>query len=193
MVGDGTKIWHQAQVMDGAQVGGNCTLGKGVFIGKGAEIGNLVKIGNYVSVFTGLIEDEVQLGPHSLLIEDQYPRATTLDGTRKERADWTTRRVHICFGASIGGGAIILPGVRVGRFAMVAAGSVVHRDVPDHTTVAGNPARQIGLTCRCGFPLGTELVCTQCARSYIADDEGRISEGPGVSESPTATNGPSGT
>jgi len=152
-IGEATRIWHQAQVMPDARIGAACTLGKGCFVGTGSIVGNKVKIGNYAEIFGAVIEDEAFIGPLACLIEDSLPRSTNLDGSRRELGDWTKAPARICRGASVGAGSIILPGIIVGAWSMTAAGSVVHRNVPPHVLVGGNPARSIGFVCRCGARL----------------------------------------
>ncbi|MGW1189237.1 phosphopantetheine-binding protein [Streptomyces sp. NPDC002559] len=165
-VGEGTRLWHQSQVADGAAVGSGCTLGKGAFIGSGSTIGDRVKIGNYANVFGAAVDDEAMICPGALVLEDPAPRATTPDGRRKGPQDWTRLPATIHTGATIGAAAVIAPGVTVGPHALVALGAVVLRDVPAHGLVIGNPARQVGWVCRCGHALNAQLHCTGCPRTY---------------------------
>ncbi len=156
-VGPGTSIWHRAQVREGARIGHTCIIGKDVYIDVGVTIGDNVKIQNSALVYHGAtVESGVFLGPQACLTNDTYPRAITPEGVLKSANDWTVEPILIRYGASIGAGALILPGVTVGRFAMVAAGSVVVRDVADHTLVVGVPARDVGYVCRCGRRLEPE-------------------------------------
>lgn len=144
-------MWHQAQVRDGAVIGRKCILGKGVYVDTGVQIGSSVKIQNYVSVFHGvIIEDGVFVGPHVCFTNDLRPRAVNPDGSPKTVDDWTLVETRVCAGAAIGANATIICGVRIGRWAMVGAGSVVARSVPDHGLVLGNPARLYAFVCRCG-------------------------------------------
>ena len=168
-VGADTKVWHQAQLLAGATLGRECTVGKGAFLSSTATVGDLVKIGNYASVMGARVEDEVFIGPQAYLMEDAHPRATNPDGTRRGPGQWEPRPVVVRRGATIGVGALVLPGVVVGEWAMVAAGAVVHKDVPAYGLVGGNPGRQIGWACRCGLTLGADHTCT-CGRSYDLDD-----------------------
>ena len=162
-IGEGTKIWHQSQVRERAVIGENCILGKGVYIDFGVKIGSSVKIQNYVSVFHGVtIEDGVFLGPNVCLSNDKYPRAVNPDGSLKKDSDWKVSEVLVKKGASIGAGAVVLPGITVGRWAMVGAGSVVTKDVPSHGLVYGNPAKLKGFVCKCGKRVETDLVCDEC-------------------------------
>jgi UDP-2-acetamido-3-amino-2,3-dideoxy-glucuronate N-acetyltransferase len=150
-IGETTSIWNQAQVREGAQIGEQCIISKNVYIDFDVRIGNRVKIQNNCSIYHGAtLEDGVFLGPHVILTNDLRPRAINPDGTLKGNADWEVSPVMIRYGAAIGAGAIILPGVTIGRFAMVGAGAIVTKDVPAHGLVVGNPARLIGYVCRCG-------------------------------------------
>jgi UDP-2-acetamido-3-amino-2,3-dideoxy-glucuronate N-acetyltransferase len=165
-VGEGSKVWHQAQLLPGATVGRDCTIGKGAFLSGTAVLGDLVKVGNAANVMGARVEDAAFIGPQAYLMEDPRPRATNPDGGRRGPGDWRSSPVTVRHGATVGGGALVLPGVTVGEWAMVAAGAVVHRDVPAHGLVAGNPARQVGWVCSCGDTLDEALVCPACARTH---------------------------
>ncbi|MCD6291578.1 MAG: N-acetyltransferase [Anaerolineae bacterium] len=169
-IGPGTRIWHHAQVREGAVIGRECILGKNVYVDWGVVIGDRVKIQNNASIYHGVtLEDGVFIGPYACLTNDRYPRAITPDGRLKTEDDWEVSPIRVCRGASIGAGAVLLPGITVGPFAMVGAGAVVTRDVPEQGLVLGNPARLAGYVCRCGHPLrdyGDELVCPACGASY---------------------------
>lgn len=144
-VEDGSQIWHHAQVREGAYIGANSILGKNVYIDSDVRVGLNCKLQNNVSVFHGaVLEDGVFIGPHAVILNDKLPRAINPDGTLKSASDWAVRGVTLRYGASIGGRAVILPGVTVGRWAMVGAGAVVTKDVPDHAVVYGNPAQVKG-------------------------------------------------
>jgi len=153
-------------VREGARIGSECVLGKGVYVDVDVVIGHRVKLENRVSVFRGArLSNGVFVGPHSCLLNDKHPRAITPDGRLKHTGDWAVSGVTINEGAAIGGGCTILPGITVGRFAMVGAGSVVTRDVPDHGLVVGNPARIIGYVCECGGRLQLDGVCSVCSQT----------------------------
>lgn len=162
-IGAGTRIWHQAQIREGAVIGTNCILGKGVYVDAGVVVGNNVKIQNGALLYHGLtLEDGVFVGPQACFTNDRLPRAITPDGTLKTDADWTVGPIHVGYGASIGAGAIVLPGVTIGRFALVAAGAVVSQSVPPHTLVMGVPARPAGFVCRCGQRLRQKANVWRC-------------------------------
>ena len=170
-IGAGTKIWHQAQVREGAVVGARCIVGKGAYVDKDVRIGDNCKLQNSVFVFHGFnLEDGVFLGPGAMLLNDKHPRAINPDGSPKSDADWEASEGLIAYGAAVGGGAVVLPGVRVGRMALVGAGAVVTKDVPDRGIVAGNPARLRGYACDCGQMLDGNR-CPHCGREYELPSE----------------------
>ncbi|HEY1421324.1 MAG TPA: acyltransferase [Candidatus Dormibacteraeota bacterium] len=181
-IGDGTRIWHQAQVRDGAVIGKQCILGKGSYVDRNVRIGDHCKLQNGVFVYHGFtIESGVFLGPGVMLLNDKHPRAINPDGTPKADIDWVASQGVVGYGAAIGGGAVILPGVNIGRMALVGSGSVVTRDVPERAIVAGNPARIRGYACDCGHNLapraggaGLTYSCAACGRTYEIDAEGKL-------------------
>jgi acetyltransferase-like isoleucine patch superfamily enzyme len=171
LIGGNTRIWHQAQVREGARIGENCILSKGVYLDRDVTVGSNVKIQNGASIYHGAtIEDGVFLGPGVILTNDKLPRAINPDGSLKSDADWEVSPTRIRRGASIGAGAVILPGVTIGEFALVGAGALVTNDVPPHGLVYGNPARLRGYVCCCGRPLhrseSDEWRCDSCGKSY---------------------------
>lgn len=145
IIGENTKIWHYAQIREGAKIGDNCIIGKNVFIDFEIEIGNNCKIQNNCSIYhKTTIEDGVFIGPHVIITNDNNPRAIDPTGKLKDKRDWKVGEVLVKHGASIGAGSIVLPDVVIGKFAMIGAGSVVTRDVPDFALVFGNPAKVHG-------------------------------------------------
>jgi UDP-2-acetamido-3-amino-2,3-dideoxy-glucuronate N-acetyltransferase len=154
VIGPGTSIWNQAQVRERARLGARCVIGKNVYVDYEVLIGDDVKVQNNVSLFHGVvIEDGVFIGPHVCFTNDRLPRAINPDGSLKTDADWEVAPILVRRGAALGANSTILPGVTIGRWAMVGSGSVVTRDVADHELVAGNPARRFGSVCPCGQPL----------------------------------------
>ncbi len=149
-LGANTRVWHYAHVREDAVIGDECILGRNVYVEDGVVIGNRVKIQNNVSVYRGVaLEDGVFVGPHATFTNDRYPRAINADGTLKGLEDWSVSETRVHYGAAIGAHAVIVCGVTVGRFALVGAGAVVTRDVPDHGLVVGNPAQLVGYVCAC--------------------------------------------
>jgi acetyltransferase-like isoleucine patch superfamily enzyme len=150
-IGTDSKIWHLCHIRRGASIGTGCVLGRGVFVDAGVSIGNNVKIQNYVSVYHGVtIEDGVFVGPHVCFTNDLRPRAVNPDMSPKGADDWIVSETRVNAGASIGANSTIVCGVTIGRWAMIGAGSVVTRDVPDYHLVVGSPAHSIGFVCACG-------------------------------------------
>ncbi len=153
-IGPGTSIWHQVQVRERARIGAGCVIGKNVYIDFDVVVGDNVKVQNNASLYHGLqVEDGVFIGPHVCFTNDKVPRAVNADGSLKSDDDWEAGAILVRAGAAVGAGSILLPGITVGRWAMVGSGSVVTRDVGDYELVAGNPARRIGSACPCGQPL----------------------------------------
>lgn len=153
-IGDGSSVWHLAQVREGAVLGVNCVIGRGAYIGTGVRLGDNCKVQNYALVYEpAVLEDGVFVGPAVVLTNDTFPRAVNPDGSLKSGADWEAVGVTLREGSSIGARAVCVAPVTVGRWATVAAGSVVTRDVPDFALVAGVPARRIKWVGRAGVPL----------------------------------------
>jgi UDP-2-acetamido-3-amino-2,3-dideoxy-glucuronate N-acetyltransferase len=170
-IGPGTKIWHYSHVMGGARIGKNCVLGQNVFVGRDAAIGDGVKIQNNVSVYEGVeLEDDVFCGPSVVFTNVLRPRSPI------EHKDQFLKTV-VRGGATLGANCTIVCGVTIGRWAFVAAGAVVTKDVPDHAMVAGVPAGVVGWVCECGAPLSfvkEEPACTECSRRFRGSPEGGI-------------------
>jgi UDP-2-acetamido-3-amino-2,3-dideoxy-glucuronate N-acetyltransferase len=169
-VGLGTIIWHNTQIREQVIIGGNCVIGRNVYIGAGVEIGNNCKIQNNVLIYEpAVIRDGVFIGPGVILTNDQYPRAVNPDLTLKSASDWDSVGVSIGEGASIGAGAICVAPIEIGRWALIAAGAVVTKNVPDFALVGGVPARQIGWVGKTGIRLieqGDLLICPVSNEEY---------------------------
>jgi UDP-2-acetamido-3-amino-2,3-dideoxy-glucuronate N-acetyltransferase len=169
-IGAGTKIWHFSHIMAGAHIGEGCNIGQNVNVDRGVVIGNNVKIQNNVSIYTGVVvEDDVFLGPSCVLTNVTNPRSQVNRHALYERT--VLRR-----GCTIGANATIVSGVTIGRYAFVAAGSVVTRDVPDYALVVGNPARRRGWMSRHGIPLQPAadglMTCPESGLRYRLTESG---------------------
>lgn len=153
-VGAETRVWHLAQVREHATVGSGCILGRGSYIGPGVVLGSNCKVQNYALIYEpAVLEDGVFVGPAAVFTNDAFPRAVNPDSSIKDADDWHPVGVRVGTGASIGARAVCIGPVSIGRWALVAAGAVVTKDVLDHAVVAGVPARRIGWVGRSGIPL----------------------------------------
>lgn len=162
-LGDGTKVWNFVQIRENVSIGKLCVLGRGVYVDQKVIIGNYVKIQNNASIFHGVtIEDGVFIGPHVCFTNDLYPRAVNSDFSPKMPSDWMIMPTLVCAGAAIGANSTIRCGVKIGKWAMVGAGSMVVEDVPDYGLVYGVPARMQGYACECGTRMEEGGKCEDC-------------------------------
>lgn len=165
VIGKGTKIWHFSHVLPGARIGEGCNLGQNVSVAGGTVIGNRVKIQNNVSVYEGtVVEDEVFLGPSCVLTNVTNPRSQV---NRQALYEPTTIRR----GATIGANATVVCGITIGRYAFIAAGSVIAKDVPDYALIMGVPGKQTGWMSRHGHRLGNPdsqgvMICPESGLRY---------------------------
>ncbi len=166
-IGDGTRIWAFAHVLKGAVIGADCNIGDHCFVEDGVVIGDDVVVKNGVALWQGItLQDRVFIGPNVAFTNDLFPRAKIY---HDEYA-----RTLIGKGASVGANATLLCGITIGEYALIGAGAVVTRNVPDFALVYGNPARQRGWVCMCGNPLpplqNNGVTCTHCQRAYKLTD-----------------------
>lgn len=163
-IGDGTKIWHFSHLMSHCKIGKNCNLGQNVFVAEGVTIGDHVKVQNNVSIYAGVeVEDDVFLGPSMVFTNVLNPRSFI---ERKSEFKKTLVRK----GATIGANATIVCGNSIGRYALVGAGAVVTKPVPDYALMVGNPAVQIGWVSEYGHTLTFDeqgrAVCPESGQQY---------------------------
>lgn len=175
-LGEGTSVWHLAQVREGARLGRGCIIGRGAYIGTGVRLGDNVKVQNYALVYEpAQLADGVFIGPAAVLTNDEYPRSVAPDGSLKSAEDWHAVGVTIKEGAAIGARAVCVAPVTIGRWATVAAGAVVTKDVPDFALVAGVPARRIKWVGRAGVPLQADgpgrWRCPVTQTSYVENED----------------------
>ncbi len=161
-IGCGSRVWHQAQIRTRASIGDRSIVGKGVFVDFDVVIGDDCKLQNYACVYHGVtLGRGVFVGPHVVFTNDVRPRATTPDFGMLGDGDWEVGSTAVGDGAAIGANSTVLPNVNIGKWSMVAAGSVVTRDVANYSLVVGNPARHRAWLCPCGRSVETSC-CERC-------------------------------
>jgi UDP-2-acetamido-3-amino-2,3-dideoxy-glucuronate N-acetyltransferase len=168
-IGPKTQIWHFSHVMPGARIGERCIIGQNVFIGPQVVLGNNIKIQNNVSLYEGVVlEDDVFCGPSMVFTNVFNPRSFI--SRKKEFRQTLVKR-----GATIGANATIVCGYTIGRYALIGAGAVVTREIPDYALVYGNPARVQGWVCQCAVSITFRsgiATCSACGRRYRKDRKG---------------------
>lgn len=174
-IGERTLVWHLAQIRERAEVGADCIIGRGAYVGPGVRIGDRCKLQNHALVYEpAVLEDGVFVGPAVVFTNDYFPRAVNPDGSLKTGDDWDAVGVVCREGASIGARSVCVAPVTIGRWALVAAGSVVTKDVPDFALVAGVPARRVRWVGRAGQPLEASgpgrWTCPSTGDRYLEED-----------------------
>lgn len=166
-IGDGTKIWHFSHVCGSeVHIGRDCSLGQNVYVGPKVKIGNGVRIQNNVSVYDLVeLEDSVFCGPSAVFTNVINPRSHV-----PRKAEF--KRTLVRRGASLGANCTIVCGIEIGQFALIGAGAVVTKNVPDFALMIGVPARPVGWVCQCGVQLedviaGRPTVCRECMSEYL--------------------------
>ena len=159
-IGHGTKVWHFSHILPNCDLGNNCSLGQNVVVGPNVKVGNNVKIQNNVSIYEGVtLEDNVFCGPSCVFTNVNNPRSEIV---RKDEY----RKTIVRKGASIGANATIVCGNEIGKYAFIAAGSVVTKDVPSFALMAGVPAKRIGWMSKSGSRLDKNLTCPLDGTKY---------------------------
>ena len=179
-VGEGTRVWAFAHVLNGAVIGRNCNIGDHVYIEGGAYLGRDVTVKNQVMIWEGVtIEDGVFVGPGVIFTNDRHPRSRCLSeaAVRYSRTENWLTTTTVKRGAAVGARTVILSGLTIGCFASIGAGAVVTKDVPDHRIMLGNPARPIGWACACGMSLNVDLICESCKRRFSIDGHDLVNRG----------------
>lgn len=187
-IGDGSSVWDNVHIRHDAKIGEQCIVGEKTYVAYGVIIGNRVKINSMVYICNAVtIEDGVMISAGTIFTNDRFPRATTpdLNELRGSDPDEHTLPTLVKEGATIGAGCTIGNDLEIGRFAMIGMGSVVTKTVPDFHLALGNPARSVGVVCRCG-PLvhrfadgdatACEVVCSECDRRYAIDAARNVTE-----------------
>lgn len=161
-IGKGTKIWHFSHVQSGARIGEHCSFGQNVNVGNNVKIGDYVKVQNNVSIYEGVeLEDYVFCGPSMVFTNVLAPRAKYPLADKQLYGKTLVQE-----GASIGANVTIVCGNIIGKHALIGAGAVVTKDVPDYAVMVGVPAKQVGWACECGAILNHGLNCPVCHRKY---------------------------
>jgi acetyltransferase-like isoleucine patch superfamily enzyme len=168
-VGDATRIWAFTHVMSGAVIGENCNIGEHCFIESGAVVGDGVTLKNGNQLWDGVtLGDGTFIGPQVVFTNDRWPRSPRMNFARvRYLSDAWKLPTVVERGATIGAGAVLLCGIVIHEFALIGAGSVVTRDVPEHALVLGNPARLVGWVCCCGARISFRRSRARCSSCYL--------------------------
>lgn len=151
-IGTNSKVWDNSYIR--SNIGNGCVIARGVYVDAEVPIGNNVKIQNRNNITHGVtLEDGVFVGPNVTFSNDKYPRAINSDGTLKSGNDWVCVKTLVKKGAALGAGCVIVCGIEIGEWAMIGAGAVVTKNVPDHAMAVGNPAKIVGWVSKSGYPM----------------------------------------
>jgi acetyltransferase-like isoleucine patch superfamily enzyme len=157
-IGSDTTVWQFTIILPGASIGSNCNINSHCFVENDVKIGNNVTVKCGVYIWDGItIENDVHIGPNVTFTNDLYPRS---------KHNFEIARTVVKRGASIGANSTVIAGILIGEFALIGAGSVVTKNIPNHTLWKGNPARQSAFVCNCGNKLNEKLHCTQCNSDF---------------------------
>lgn len=178
-IAEGVSIWHFSQIRDRVLIGENTSIGKSVYVDSGVRIGRGCKIQNNAQLYSPcFISDFVFVGPGVVLTNDKSPRATSPDGLIKKVGDWQAVGVEIQSGASVGANSVCIAPITIGKWAMIGAGSVVTKDVPNYAIVFGNPAKQVGWVGEAGQALielsKDRFKCPVTSSEYKLSNEGLV-------------------
>ena len=179
IVDESATIWHFSHIREESRLGKNVIVGEFVYIDKGVSIGDDCKIQNGAKIYSPAILDSgVFIGPNVVLTNDKYPRSINQDGGQKNGDDWVSVGVEIGQGASVGAQSTCVAPVRIGNWSMIAAGSVVTKDVPDFALVAGVPARFVHWVGKSGHKLikhsNTIWKCPVSSNNFFLNENGRL-------------------
>lgn len=156
-LGAGCKIWRHVHIREQAVLGPGCIIGAAVYVGAQVRLGANCKVQNQALLYEGLeLDDGVFVGPQVCFTNDYLPRAVNPDLSLKSADDWHVGRTRVREGASVGAQSVVVTGVTIGRWALIGAGTIVTRDVPDHALVFGSPGRIRGWVCHCARPVRVE-------------------------------------
>lgn len=168
-IGANSKIWDNSYIR--SNIGNGCVVARGVFIDIEVPIGNNVKIQNRNNITHGVIlEDGVFVGPNVTFSNDKYPRAINSDETLKSGSDWVCVKTLVKKGAALGAGCVIVCGVEIGEWAMIGAGAVITKDVPNYAMVVGNPAKIIKWVSKSGYPMSLVSVDEKYATFFCTEE-----------------------
>jgi len=182
-IGANTKIWAFAHVMDGAIIGDNCNIGGHAFIESGAIIGNGVTIKNQVMIWEGIIiEEGVFIGPGVIFTNDSYPRSPRLNdlniSKRYSTKESWLKKTYVKYGATVGAGSIITPGITIGNYALIAAGAVVTKNVQDHQLIkgiSGKPVGWVGCSAKPLRQLEKDIwICDETGKQFYLAENGLV-------------------